>query len=212
MSKQSGSGTAHGNFPSPASRPGLRRLAREAALQCLFQLEVQGFEENSIDPLFWRLRATSPEEDAPQESVDPPLPPKARTFAETLVRGVCAERAQIDALLTRFASNFSLHRLAAVDRNILRLAVYELLHPAEAPHPVVINEAIEIAKRFGTEDSGRFVNGLLDRIRLEIRSGPKAPAPAPASPLPLGADPAVNPAVHPVAEFPPLPGSSSAPC
>lgn len=171
-----------GNFKAPAARIGLRRQAREAALQCLFQLEAQGFEENAADAHFWKLRATAREEDgAPSEPT--PLPAKARSFAETLVSGVCAERPQIDALLEKFASNFRLPRLAAVDRNILRLAVYELLHPAEAPAPVVINEAIEIAKRFGSEDSGRFVNGLLDRIRLEIRSASRAArTAAPAAP------------------------------
>lgn len=160
-----------GNFKAPAARIGLRRQAREAALQCLFQLDAQGFEENATDTHFWKLRATAREDDAPPTEPAPaPLPPKARSFTETLVSGVCAERGEIDALLEKFASNFRLQRLAAVDRNILRMAVYELLHPAEAPAAVVINEAIEIAKRFGSEDSGRFVNGLLDRIRLEIRS------------------------------------------
>jgi N utilization substance protein B len=180
--------SASGNFKAPGGRIGLRRQAREAALQCLFQLDAQGFEETSADAHFWKLRSTVREEDAaPAEPAPVPLPQKARSFTESLVSGVCAERGEIDALLEKFAANFRLERLAAVDRNILRLAIYELLHPAEAPAAVVINEAIEIAKRFGSEDSGRFVNGLLDRIRLEIRSAAKtarpseSPAPAPES-------------------------------
>lgn len=172
--KQSRSRSGVGNFKAPGSVPGLRRMARECALQCLFQMEVQGFEPTAADSDFWRLRSAPLEEDDPDGlSAPPPLPPKARTFAESLVLGVCSHRAHIDSLLEKFTVNFRLERLAAVDRNILRLAVYELLVGIDAPPPVVINEAIEIAKRFGTEDSGRFVNGLLDRIKLEIKSGPR---------------------------------------
>jgi N utilization substance protein B len=190
---------ARGSERPPGGPSGLRRQAREAALQCLFQWEAHGVDDPAnvpaMDSDFWRLRATSGEEEAPvQEAAVPPLPPKARTFAEKLVQGVCAERVQIDGLLEKFASNFRLSRLAAVDRNILRLAVYELLHPEEAPPAVVLNEAIEIAKRFGTEDSGRFVNGLLDRIRMELRSAarsaalPTAPSGPPHAPAPRIAD------------------------
>jgi N utilization substance protein B len=212
--------TAHsprGNLKAPAGRPGLRRQAREAALQCLFQLDAQGFEATSADSLFWRLRATSSEEDAaPAETNPPPLPPKARSFAETLVSGVCKDRIRIDGLLEKCATNFRLERLAAVDRNILRMAVYELLHKGDAPPAVVINEAIEIAKRFGTEDSGRFVNGVLDRIKVEIRSlprEPETPAVDPVSaekPAPLS-DPLSDPLSAPLSDpGAPTPGSGGA--
>ena len=150
---------------STGSKSGLRRDGREAAVQYLFQLDHQGFENATPDGDFWRLRATSAESESPQP---PPIAPKARAFAESLVSGVCLNQPAIDELIVRFAQNYQLQRLAAVDRSILRLSVYELVFSTEAPPAVAINEAIEIAKRFGSEESGRFVNGLLDRIRKEV--------------------------------------------
>jgi N utilization substance protein B len=118
-----------------------------------------------------RAGAEDPEELSPVPS-RAPIAPKARAFAETLVQGVWAHREELDALITKFSRNYRLSRLAAVDRNILRLAVYEILHNKEVPPVVAINEAIELAKEYGSEESGRFVNGLLDRIRSE---SPRAP-------------------------------------
>jgi N utilization substance protein B len=154
---------------STGPKSGLRRDGREAAVQYLFQLDQQGFENTTPDGDFWRLRATSAESENPQP---PPIAPKARAFAESLVSGVCLNQAAIDELIVRFAQNYQLQRLAAVDRSILRLSVYELVFSREAPPAVAINEAIEIAKRFGSEESGRFVNGLLDRIRKEVPRRP----------------------------------------
>jgi N utilization substance protein B len=88
---------------------------------------------------------------------------------------VCENRNEIDALIVRFTQNYQLQRLAAVDRSILRMSVYELVFSTDAPPAVAINEGIEIAKRFGSEESGRFVNGLLDRIRKEVPRGPTQP-------------------------------------
>jgi len=106
-----------------------------------------------------------------------PIAPKARAFAESLIRGVSSHRDELDELITKFSRNYRLSRLAAVDRNILRLAVYEILHNKEVPPVVAINEAIELAKQYGSEDSGRFVNGLLDRIRAESQRGPREASP-----------------------------------
>ena len=156
---------------STGSKSGLRRDGREAAVQYLFQLDHQGFENATPDGDFWRLRATSAESESPQP---PPIAPKARAFAESLVNGVCLNQPAIDELIVRFAQNYQLQRIAAVDRSILRLSVYELVFSTEAPPAVAINEAIEIAKRFGSEESGRFVNGLLDRIRKEVPRRPPA--------------------------------------
>ena len=150
------------------SKVGIRRDAREAAVQYLFQLDHQGFESNAPDPDFWRLRSTS--SDAEKQPT-PPIAPKARAFAESLVKGVCENRHEIDALIVRFTKNYQLQRLASVDRSILRLSVYELIFSTDAPPAVAINEGIEIAKRFGSEESGRFVNGVLDRIRKEVPRG-----------------------------------------
>ena len=88
----------------------------------------------------------------------------ARAYAEDLVKGVLAHLTEIDRCIESAVENYRMERLAAVERNILRVAVYELNHLSDAPPPVVINEAIEIAKKFGATESGGFVNGILDRI------------------------------------------------
>jgi N utilization substance protein B len=124
---------------------GLRRQAREQALQILFQHD-----------LLKSLAASA------SSVVD--VPPDALPFVERLVQGVQAHREELDALLQRFAEHWSLERMAVVDRNVLRCALYELLYLDDIPAKVTINEAIEIAKRYGSEESGAFVNGILDRI------------------------------------------------
>ena len=92
-----------------------------------------------------------------------------RDFALPLVEGVLAHRVETDERITRYTENYELGRLAVVDRNILRLAIYEMLHRPDIPPVVSINEAIEIAKRFGSEESSRFVNGILDRVKLDLK-------------------------------------------
>jgi N utilization substance protein B len=92
----------------------------------------------------------------------------SRAFAERLVRGVHAERAGLDRAISESSENWRVERMATVDRNVLRLAVYEMLHDPETPAAVVIDEAIEVGKRFGSEKSGSFINGILDGIRRRI--------------------------------------------
>lgn len=135
---------------------GKRRKAREVALQFLYQLDQHG----AADPgphagEFWRRH---------------PVDPDTRAHAEALVAGSARRHEEIDALIAQYAEHWDLDRMAVVDRNILRLAVYELLWEPTVPPKVVINEAIEIAKKFGTGDSGRFINGVLDRILKEHRA------------------------------------------
>jgi N utilization substance protein B len=135
---------------------GKRREGREAAVQFLYQDDL-----NKTDPAamaatleeFWRLRESAA---------------RTREFAAELIGGVLKNREAIDARIQKVAANYELHRIAPVDRNILRVALYEMLYTNEAPPVVCINEAIEIAKRFGSEDSGRFVNGILDRLKEEV--------------------------------------------
>src|SRR6188474_432446 len=91
-----------------------------------------------------------------------------RHFADPLIRGTLEHRDEADELITQHAKNWDLHRMAAVDRNILRLAIYEMLHRDDIPPVVSINEAVDIAKKFSTNDSGKFVNGILDRIKGEL--------------------------------------------
>ncbi len=132
---------------------GARREGREAAVQFLYQRDLNGnINAGSVEG-FWDLR---------------PANKKVREFGTNLAEGVLANQEAIDERIRKSASNYDLHRIAAVDRNILRIAIYEMLFCPEVPPVVSINEAIEIAKRFGSEDSGRFVNGVLDRIRADL--------------------------------------------
>jgi len=126
-----------------------RTKAREHALQMLYQMDIRHLRPEDVLAEFWQ-------EQAPLEEV--------KTFAERLFMGAAEHLASIDALISSHADNWNLKRMAVIDRNILRLGVYELLHAADVPPKVCINEAIELAKRFGDAESGKFVNGILDAI------------------------------------------------
>ncbi len=95
------------------------------------------------------------------------ISPTVRDFCAHLVTGVQGKKEEIDAIVTRYAQNWDMGRMAAIDRNILRLSTFEILSDLETPLSVIIDEAIEIAKTFSTEDSGKFVNGILDKIKQE---------------------------------------------
>lgn len=204
---------------------GLRRKARERAVQALFQLESVGFPlatRASTPPpptapmatpapevrptaLLWTLlgagggpqakirrRATStaPATAPPTPFVAPPAlaptlddaleafwasfvpqEPEARALADPLIRGVLEHRVELDRAVETCSLNWRVDRMARVDRNILRLGVYELLHRPEVPKKVCLNEAIEIARRFGSEESGAFINGVLDKVAQSARPG-----------------------------------------
>ncbi len=135
---------------------GKRREGREAAVQFLFQDDLNKTGPQPLPEVldeFWKLRESSA---------------RTREFATELIRGVLGNQEAIDERIKKVTANYELHRIAPVDRNILRVAIYEMLHTDEVPPVVCINEAIEIAKRFGSEDSGRFVNGILDRLKEEV--------------------------------------------
>lgn len=131
--------------------PSPRRDGREAAVQFLYGNEAQGSVEVTPELLaaFWELRDAKP---------------IVREFAEELIHGVTEHLDEIDATIRTHLENYTLQRLTAVDRSILRLGTYEVIFSNHIPPQAAINEAIEIAKRFGTEDSPGFVNGILDRI------------------------------------------------
>ncbi len=152
---------------------GKRREGREAAVQFLFAHDLGDGDPKEDLPAFWTMRES---------------PSAVRAFAENLILGTLEHRDEADRILMESVQNYQIHRIAAVDRNILRLAIFEMLHCAETPPVVAINEAIEIAKRFGSEESGRFVNGILDRIRGTItrpaRTADTTPGGAPAVPPP----------------------------
>jgi len=94
--------------------------------------------------------------------------PEGRAYAESLVRGVASSFARVDALIRASSTNWRLERMARADRNLLRMATYELLEHEAVPRAVILDEAVELAKVFGTEESGAFVNGVLDRVAEEI--------------------------------------------
>lgn len=144
-----------------------RTRARELALQALYQLDLLGDE--ALEGLGRLLEQGGAGDDV-------------RSFALELVHGCRRHRDELDARISATATNWALGRMAVVDRNILRLAVYELLYLPDTPAKVAINEAVDLAKRFSTGDSGAFVNGILDHIRAEA-SGAAPPPPAPSADL-----------------------------
>lgn len=132
---------------------GARREGRELALQALYALDVNPLDVRTGLNLFWEGQRA---------------PHGIREFAEMLVFGVAEQRDRIDALIAQKSKNWSLTRMSKVDINILRLSVYELLYCNDIPVNVTMNEAIEIAKKFGTEESPAFVNGILDEIAAAV--------------------------------------------
>ena len=134
--------------------PGKRRLARELAVQFLYQFDVSGGTLEEALPLFWQTQSE--------------VNDSGRQFAEELVCGVIDNREVIDEKIARYTEHWDLPRIAAVDRNILRLAMYEMLYRDDIPPVVSINEAVDIAKKFSTRESGAFVNGILDRLKADL--------------------------------------------
>jgi len=157
---------------------GKRREARERAVQFLFQHDMNPPEdlEAALNHFWDSQRAAAIAEEKGMATWGQPIalpPPTAeeaavRLFAEPLIRGALDHREEADALIKKHAQNWDLHRMAAVDRNVLRLAIYEMLHRDDIPPVVSINEAVDIAKKFSTQDSGKFVNGILDKVKGEL--------------------------------------------
>jgi N utilization substance protein B len=127
-----------------------RRKARELALQMLFQWELGEHTPQHVIATFLRSQRIDPEEE---------------NFAQSLFEGTVSEVSSLDRMIQEHAEHWRLERMAAVDRNVIRLALHELLHYAATPPAVVINEALELARRFSSADSVEFVNGVLDAIR-----------------------------------------------
>ncbi len=136
-----------------------RHKAREYALQILYQAETTGTTAAEVVRVFW---------------LDQETPAEVRSFAVRLAVGTSEDLAEIDPLLRESLARWRLERLGIVDRSVLRLAVFEFLHEAQTPRIVVIDEAIELAKRYGGEDSGQFVNGILDALRKRLEAVPSA--------------------------------------
>jgi transcription antitermination factor NusB len=152
-----------------------RTRAREIAMQVLFQFDVRGDEYASeVGKTMAQLCADESGEDKVEDDVV--------EFAARLVEGTRQQRAVIDQKLAAVTRNWDLRRMANVDRNVLRMAAYELMFCTDVPPKVAINEAIELGKKYSTANSGGFVNGILDRIRIDLeRDRGNAPPPAAAS-------------------------------
>ncbi len=135
---------------------GARRKSRELALQVLFHMDIQKCFQTEMFDRFCEI-----------------FPPSAQSeqFFCNLLHGILDVRGAIDTLIEQHSSNWKISRMAAVDRNLLRIAVYELLYCDDIPHKVSINEAIDLGKKFGTDESGAFINGILDSIRIAIEKG-----------------------------------------
>ena len=132
---------------------GKRRRAREAAIQYHFWRDLQhGAGPEKIED-FWDFC---------------PVKPSVKEFAQPLIEGMVAHLPEVDERIRRYAENYEFHRISAVDRNVLRLAIFEMLYRDDIPPVVSIDEAIELAKTFGGAESGRFVNGILDRVRKDL--------------------------------------------
>jgi N utilization substance protein B len=132
---------------------GNRRKSRELAMQALFYMDMSQDDSNEMLERFC-------------DNFSPPE--KMVPFFLKLVKGVIQGKGEIDSILERFSDNWKLSRMSCVDRNTMRIAVYELLYCHDIPYKVSINEAIDMGKKFGTKESGAFINGILDSIRIAL--------------------------------------------
>ena len=132
---------------------GARHSGREAALQMLFQLEASSVTPDQAVELFWRTFEADPE---------------GRPYADVVLRGVAENVPVLDARIAAASKNWRLERMSRVDRNLLRLGTYELMFRKDVPRAVILDEAVELAKSYGTDESSSFVNGVLDRIANDI--------------------------------------------
>jgi N utilization substance protein B len=141
---------------------GVRRRGREYALQMLYAMDLTAYPPDEVFAGFNAIQDLNRD---------------AFYYARRLVDGVHGHLDEIDAVLTRFAEHWKIHRMAAVDRNLLRLGIYELMYLKDIPFPIIINEALEIVKEFSDQEGTQFVNGILDAASREFRpqeNGPKA--------------------------------------
>ena len=137
-----------------------RTKARECALQMLYQVDIRRAEPQQVVEEFWQAEVQVADD--------------VKSYAKQLVEGTLQHLADIDRLITAHADNWDLKRMAVIDRNILRLGAFELLYLEDVPAKVCINEAIELAKRFGDAESGKFINGILDAIHKKRQPNGRA--------------------------------------
>ena len=131
----------------------IRRKARELALQCLYQIDQSGNREFDIEQMSGHFDVMK----------------KAAPYAQELVLGINDNLLELDAVIEKYAKNWRLSRMAVIDRNLLRLATFELMHKEDIPASVIINEVLEIAKRYSTDEAAPFINGILDPLAKNVR-------------------------------------------
>jgi N utilization substance protein B len=162
---------------------GQRREARERAVQFLFQYDLNPPEnlEEALEHFWTSQRGSAIAEEKARATwgekvlLPPPTMDELATrwFADKLILGVLEHRLDLDKRIQEQAQNWDLRRMAVVDRNILRLAIYEMLYRDDIPPVVSINEAVDVAKKYSTQDSGKFVNGILDKIKGQLSRPPR---------------------------------------
>jgi N utilization substance protein B len=157
----------------------LRRIARKYVLQYLYQLDVAGAPEKPEIGISLELAEFWVQAEELHERLAPREWRKTKPLVERYIAGIAAHRDDIDETIEGIARNWSLERMAVVDRNILRIAVYELYYCPDVPPAVAINEAVDLAKGYGAAESGRFVNGILDQARRRRPALPTVPEPGP---------------------------------
>mgnify|MGYP001573601996 CR=1 FL=1 len=132
-----------------------RTLAREYALQVLYQVDLTGNSQEDCLENFWQMHKDEVDSD------------EVRDFSRVLVAGVLSYLEELDRCISKSATNWKLERMAVVDRNILRMGCFELIYRKDIPPKVAINEAIELAKKYSSQEAAKFVNGILDKIHTE---------------------------------------------
>jgi N utilization substance protein B len=142
---------------------GARSTARQSALQLLYAIETANEPRERVMREFWR---------------ETPGDPEGRAYADELATNISDNRAELDALIGAASENWRIERMTPVDRNLLRIGAYELAHSSNVPRAVIIDEAVIMAKRFGTEESSKFVNGVLERVAQDLSNAGRLPSEA----------------------------------
>jgi len=144
---------------------GKRRLAREQALKFLYQIDILSRDKNKKNlDIDGELNNFSIIDNLPADK-------DIKEFMVFLVKGVCAEIEHIDKIISQHSDNWKISRMSRIDRNVLRIAVYEMIKMSNIPYAVTINEAVDIAKKYGTSESGSFINGVIDKVKLAFEQG-----------------------------------------
>ena len=143
---------------------GKRRLSRELTLKFLYQYDVHIEQNRELNNFDEQLEGFFITQDVIKDI-------EIKDFFIVLAKGVCDNRDSIDEIISKYSDNWKVSRISRIDINILRIAIYEMLNLSNIPHPVTINEAVDIAKKYGNNESGSFINGIVDRVRIALEKG-----------------------------------------